>query len=106
MIQNYFAQNKQDENEIFDVIISTQEISNGKPAPDIYIKASKMLGLKPDDCYVIEDSKNGIEAGLSAGCKVIIKEDMMKPNKELKERCIFVSKSLKNIKKFIENNIK
>jgi len=37
----------------------------------VYLKAAKQLGMNPKDCYVIEDSKDGMEAGKAAGCKVI-----------------------------------
>jgi beta-phosphoglucomutase-like phosphatase (HAD superfamily) len=42
----------------------------GKPAADIYEKAKSILGLKPEECIVIEDSVNGIKAGLGAGMYV------------------------------------
>lgn len=44
----------------------------GKPAPDIYLKAAKMLDLPPSDCIVIEDAQLGIEAARSAGIGHII----------------------------------
>lgn len=44
----------------------------GKPAPDIYLKASRILGLKPSDCIVVEDAVSGIEAARSAGIGKII----------------------------------
>ena len=44
----------------------------GKPAPDIYIKASKKIGLEPKDCIVVEDALSGIEAASRAGIGKII----------------------------------
>lgn len=42
-----------------------------KPAPDIYLMASQLLGLSAEECLVVEDSPTGIRAGIAAGCRVI-----------------------------------
>ena len=55
----------------YDVVISGREVPNGKPAPDVFLKAAELLGVPPSNCIVIEDSKNGVQAGCSAGMKVI-----------------------------------
>jgi len=54
----------------FDVIVTSNEVSHGKPAPDIYLMASQMLSVAPSDCLVFEDVINGINAGLGAGMTV------------------------------------
>lgn len=62
-------------NSFFSNIISAEKIRNsdfkGKPAPDIYLYTSKVLKIKPADCIVFEDSKNGINSAKSAGMKCI-----------------------------------
>lgn len=55
----------------FDCIICGQDVSNGKPAPDIFIKVSNMLNIDPINCLVIEDSKNGALAAKAAGMTCI-----------------------------------
>lgn len=57
----------------FDAIVSFEDIGRrpGKPAPDIYLYTAKRLGVHPRDCMVIEDSRNGVKAGKSAGMFVI-----------------------------------
>lgn len=57
--------------EKFDVIVSSEDISRGKPSPDIFLLASEKLGVPPEKCLVIEDSVNGIKAAKDAGMKVI-----------------------------------
>ena len=52
----------------FDVLVWADLVERPKPHPDIYLKASSMLGFDPSDCLVIEDSPTGIRAALSAGC--------------------------------------
>jgi HAD superfamily hydrolase (TIGR01509 family) len=55
----------------FDVIISGDCVSIGKPHPETYLVASEKLGLNPRECVVLEDATNGIEAAIQAGCKCI-----------------------------------
>jgi beta-phosphoglucomutase-like phosphatase (HAD superfamily) len=44
-----------------------------KPAPDIFLKAAELLQIEPENCVVVEDAINGIQAAQSAGMKVIVK---------------------------------
>jgi beta-phosphoglucomutase-like phosphatase (HAD superfamily) len=55
----------------FDVIVSGESFERGKPAPDIFLKASELLGIAPKYCVVIEDSTNGLLASLAAGMHCI-----------------------------------
>jgi HAD superfamily hydrolase (TIGR01549 family) len=55
----------------FTVTMSSEEVARGKPSPDIYLEAARRLGVAPPACAVIEDSANGIRAGVAAGMKVI-----------------------------------
>lgn len=55
----------------FKIIISGEEVKNGKPAPDIFLKAADLLGVNPNECMVIEDSENGVGAAFAAGIKCI-----------------------------------
>lgn len=43
----------------------------GKPAPDIYIKAIQDLGLRPEQCLIVEDNENGIRAARASGAHVL-----------------------------------
>ena len=55
-----------------DETISAEDIDgDGKPAPDIYEHAARVVGREPEECLVIEDSQNGVEAGTNAGMDVI-----------------------------------
>lgn len=55
----------------FTKLVSGKTVSNSKPAPDIYKKALAELELNSEECIVIEDSGNGIKAGIAAGMPVI-----------------------------------
>jgi HAD superfamily hydrolase (TIGR01509 family) len=55
----------------FPVVVSSADVKQGKPAPDIFLRAAKLLDVPPKDCWVIEDSKPGVAAALAAGMQVI-----------------------------------
>jgi sugar-phosphatase len=51
-------------------LITSNDVRRGKPDPEPYVKAAKILGLTPADCIVIEDAPAGIRAGKAAGARV------------------------------------
>ena len=55
----------------FDAVVTGDEVQKAKPDPEAYLKASRKLGQNPAECFVIEDSDNGVRAGVGAGCHVI-----------------------------------
>lgn len=57
--------------ETFNAIITGEDVLHKKPAPDIYLKAAEHLGLKPEECLVVEDAVSGVKAGKAAGCKCL-----------------------------------
>jgi HAD superfamily hydrolase (TIGR01509 family) len=57
--------------EVLQTTVSSEEAGRGKPAPDVFLMAADQLGVEPSDCVVIEDSANGIRAGVAAGMNVI-----------------------------------
>jgi len=56
---------------LFNATVNGLEVKRKKPHPDIYIKASGRLGLKPEECLVIEDALSGIKAAVAAGCRCL-----------------------------------
>lgn len=57
--------------DFFKVILSAHDVANGKPAPDVYLKASEMLNIEPSSCGVIEDTRTGVKSAKAAGMKCI-----------------------------------
>lgn len=55
----------------FKATVSAEEVGRGKPAPDVFLEAARLLGTDPANCVVIEDSANGIKAAEAAGMKII-----------------------------------
>jgi len=56
----------------FDAVVSDQYLKRGKPAPDIFIKASQLIGVQPGHAVVLEDAQEGVKAALVAGMKVVV----------------------------------
>jgi len=52
-------------------IVTSNDIVNGKPSPEPYLKGAELLGLAADDCLVVEDAPAGIRSGKAAGARVI-----------------------------------
>ncbi|MBO0346740.1 HAD family phosphatase [Roseibium sp. CAU 1637] len=51
-------------------IYSGDQVENGKPAPDLFLMTAQAIATPPADCIVIEDSRNGVQAGIAAGMTV------------------------------------
>lgn len=56
---------------LFDAVVNGDMVERRKPWPDIYQMASKLIGLDPSECVVIEDAEPGVEAARAAGTAVI-----------------------------------
>src|ERR1700723_4164798 len=54
-----------------EVFVTSSDITNGKPAPDPYLKGTEVLGFAPRDCVVVEDAPAGVHSGKAAGARVI-----------------------------------
>lgn len=54
------------------LMITGEDVTNGKPAPDCFLLAADRLGLKPQECLVFEDAPAGIQAAEAAGTKVVV----------------------------------
>lgn len=57
--------------DFFEILVSAEKVKKGKPDPETYLKVAEYLNLKPEECIVIEDAPNGIEAAKNGGIKCI-----------------------------------
>lgn len=55
----------------FEGVVAAEDVSRGKPDPEVFLKAADLISIKPECCVVFEDSFSGIEAGLAAGMTVV-----------------------------------
>lgn len=56
---------------LFSAFVTGDDVSRGKPAPDIFLLAAERLGVPPQDCLVFEDAPAGVAAAHAAGCRVV-----------------------------------
>ena len=64
----------------FEILIGGDEIDNGKPAPDIYLHAAKLVATDASQCIAIEDSKVGVRAAAAANMYTIMVPDLKPPD--------------------------
>jgi HAD superfamily hydrolase (TIGR01509 family) len=57
--------------ELFAVTVSSEEVERGKPAPDVYLEATRRLGVAAERCIAVEDSNAGIRSAVAAGMGVV-----------------------------------
>jgi len=81
----------------FDHIVTGDQIMNGKPAPDIFLEASRRLDVSPDRCLALEDSENGVRAARSAGMVTIMVPDLKQPSDEVRDLAFDVVESLEQV---------
>jgi sugar-phosphatase len=67
-----------------EVFVTSSDITNGKPAPDPYLKGAEVVGFAARDCVVVEDAAAGVRSGKAAGARVIALRTTM-PERELSE---------------------
>jgi HAD superfamily hydrolase (TIGR01509 family) len=58
--------------DLFAAVVSSEEVDRGKPAPDVYLEATRRLGVEPERCAAVEDSSNGIRSAHAAGLRVLV----------------------------------
>ncbi len=69
-----------------DTVVTGTEVTNGKPAPDIYLKAAENLGVSPAKCLVFEDILPGIYSAKAAGMQVCAVDDPYSKHQEIEKR--------------------
>ncbi|GAM67428.1 pseudouridine-5' phosphatase [Vibrio sp. JCM 19236] len=78
----------------FEVVVTAEDVTQGKPNPEGYLKAIKQLGLKAEECVVFEDSNNGMRAGLSASCVCVMVPDLLPAEAEIEQKADHILGSL------------
>jgi HAD superfamily hydrolase (TIGR01509 family) len=74
----------------FDTILTLDDVTRGKPSPDLYLLAATRLGFAPQVCIAVEDSNHGVTASHAAGAITIMVPDMAPPTDETRAKCAAV----------------
>ena len=81
----------------FDEIVAGDMVTKSKPDPQIYLAACEKIGIKPEDCYAIEDSYNGIRSASAGGLKAIMVPDLRPADDEMKSLAVAVLDTLNDV---------
>ncbi len=87
--------------EYFQQMITGDMVQEAKPNPEIFLRAAKALGEEPGHCLVLEDSLNGIEAGIRGGFVTVMVPDLTQPDEELCRRVDRVCSSLLEVRDWL-----
>lgn len=63
-----------------DVMMSNEDVSRGKPDPEMYLKAMSLLGMAPHECLIVEDNENGIKAAKASGAHLLVVKEVSDTN--------------------------
>jgi HAD superfamily hydrolase (TIGR01509 family) len=74
----------------FGTILTLDDVTHGKPSPDLYLLAASRLGFAPKLCVAVEDSNHGVAASHAAGAITIMVPDMALPTEETRAKCAAV----------------
>ena len=89
--------------EFFDDSICGDEVTKGKPNPEVFLKSCQKLGVNVDEAIVLEDSEAGIQASYDAGIKVICLPDMKYPENQYEEKTFKILKDLNGVTEYLKN---
>ena len=88
--------------EFFNDSICGDEVENGKPNPEVFLKSCEKLGVRVDEALVLEDSEAGIQAAFDGGIKVICVPDMKYPEEKYKKMATLVCDDLSEAETYIK----
>jgi HAD superfamily hydrolase (TIGR01509 family) len=94
-----------DTRKYFDVVTCGDEIKDGKPDPEIFLRTAEKLNCRPENCLVLEDSENGIKAAYRAGMLPILILDFIKPGKGIESMLFKEFENLREVKEYFEDNL-
>ena len=89
--------------EFFDDSICGDEVTKGKPNPEVFLKSCQKLGVNVDEAIVLEDSEAGIQASYDANIKVICIPDMKYPEKQYEEKTFKILKDLTEVTVYLKS---
>jgi len=84
--------------DLFDTIVTRDDVVNPKPHPEPYLVAARRLGVDPLKCLALEDSHSGVRAAHAAGMQTIMVPDLVHPSDEIRALGIAIMESLDHVR--------
>lgn len=85
-----------------ETIVGGDMVKHGKPAPDIFLLGAQMLDVGPEECLVLEDSRQGIVAAGNAGMKSVFIEDTITADDDMRKHMCYQAENLKEVIDLLE----
>ena len=89
----------------FKAVICGDQVSRSKPEPDIFLKAAEALGAEAPDCFIIEDSFNGVRAAFASGAHTLMVPDVVPPDEEMREKAEVILPSLDAAREYLSSQL-
>jgi HAD superfamily hydrolase (TIGR01509 family) len=81
----------------FSAVVTRQDVSEGKPHPEPYLNAARLLGFAPGDVLALEDSHPGVRSAHAAGTMTVMIPDLLAPDDDMRAKALAVVDSLHDI---------
>jgi len=85
--------------DMFDTIVTRDDVVNPKPHPEPYLTAAGRLGIDPVECLALEDSHSGVRAAHAAGMQTVMVPDLVRPSEEIRALGIAIMDSLHDVRR-------
>ncbi len=89
----------------FDTLVCGEDVTNGKPDPEVFLTAAKKIGIEPEQCVAFEDSFNGIRSAFAAGMTTVMVPDFIQPTDEILTMVNYLCSDLSNAVEVLKNVI-
>jgi HAD superfamily hydrolase (TIGR01509 family) len=89
----------------FHAFVTREDCVQGKPHPEPYLNAARLLNLDPRDCLALEDSHNGVRSAHAAGMMTVMVPDLLPPTPEIADLCVAVAETLHDVREALASTL-
>jgi HAD superfamily hydrolase (TIGR01509 family) len=86
----------------FHSVCTREDVTRGKPHPDLFLEAARALGVDAERCLVLEDSHHGIRAAHAAGAMPVMVPDLLPATEELRQLCVAIVRDLHDVRTMLD----
>ena len=83
--------------QLLDAIVTRTDVTRGKPHPETFLVAAKLLGARPSHCVAVEDSHLGVRAAVAAGMSTVMIPDLLEATPQIRSICVAVETNLEDL---------